>query len=95
MLNIVRPTGNGEGLPVLVWIHGGSYQNVRLILSARSSCISEANGLEGYSALPNYNMSYIVNESVAMGKPIIGVSINYRLAFFGFLASNELLVSNR
>jgi len=48
--------------------------------------------LKGYSALPNYNMSYMVDESVAMGKPIIGVSINYRLAFFGFLASNELLV---
>jgi len=37
-------------------------------------------------------MSYMVNESVAMGKPIIGVSINYRLAFFGFLASTEILV---
>jgi len=48
--------------------------------------------LQGYSALPFYNMSYMVNESVAMGKPIIGVSINYRLAFFGFLASTEILV---
>jgi carboxylesterase type B len=75
-LNIFKPDtiSNAEGLPVLVWIHGGSYQN-------------------GYSALPAYNMSYLVAESQAMGKPIIGVSINYRLAFFGFLASNEVINS--
>jgi carboxylesterase type B len=50
---------------------------------------------QGYSALPQYNMSYLVSESVAMGKPIIGVSINYRLAYFGFLASNEIQVRSR
>lgn len=27
-LNIVKPAGDSAGLPVLVWIHGGSYQNV-------------------------------------------------------------------
>jgi carboxylesterase type B len=37
-------------------------------------------------------MSYLVQQSVEMNKPIIGVTINYRLAFFGFLASNEILV---
>jgi carboxylesterase type B len=30
-LNIVKPAGGVDGLPVLVWIHGGSYQNVRMV----------------------------------------------------------------
>lgn len=36
-------------------------------------------------------MSYIVQESVAMGQPILGVSINYRVGGWGFLASREVL----
>ncbi|OAL52234.1 cholinesterase [Pyrenochaeta sp. DS3sAY3a] len=59
-LNIVKPEGPVEGLPVVIWIHGGSYLT-------------------------------IVHESVALGKPMVAVSINYRLGYFGFLASNELL----
>ena len=26
-LNVWTPKGGGEGLPVLVWIHGGAYRN--------------------------------------------------------------------
>lgn len=37
-----------------------------------------------------YNMSYIVQQSVSIGKPIIGVSINYRMAAFGFIDSQEI-----
>ncbi|KAF2639343.1 alpha/beta-hydrolase [Massarina eburnea CBS 473.64] len=37
-----------------------------------------------------YNLSFIVDQSVAIGKPIIGVSINYRLSVWGFTSSNEL-----
>jgi len=33
----------------------------------------------------------MVNNSVAIGKPIIGVSINYRLSVWGFLAGIEVL----
>ncbi|CAG8211173.1 unnamed protein product [Penicillium olsonii] len=40
---------------------------------------------EGGSADQRYNMSSLVEESVQMGMPIIGVSINYRLSGFGFL----------
>lgn len=36
-------------------------------------------------------MSYIVQESAAMGQPILGVSINYRVGGWGFLASKEVL----
>jgi acetylcholinesterase len=37
-----------------------------------------------------YNMSYIIQESVLNNKPIIGISINYRMAAFGFLYSEEV-----
>ncbi|RDI77655.1 putative mitochondrial carrier [Venturia inaequalis] len=37
-----------------------------------------------------YNLSFIVQNSVEIGKPIIGVSINYRLSAWGFLYSREM-----
>ena len=37
-----------------------------------------------------YNLSFIVENSVKIGKPIIGVSIAYRLAAWGFIASQEV-----
>ncbi|KAE8168655.1 carotenoid ester lipase-like protein precursor [Aspergillus tamarii] len=52
---------------------------------------------EGGSADQRYNMSFLVQESVRMGTPIIGVSFNYRLSGFGFLpgrAVNESGVAN-
>lgn len=53
--------------------------------------------LEGGSADQRYNMSFLVQESVKTGQPIIGVSFNYRLSGFGFLqgrAVNESGVAN-
>jgi cholinesterase len=47
--------------------------------------------MAGGSADPKYNMSYIVQNSVDMGKPIIGIVINYRVMCFGFLGSQETL----
>jgi hypothetical protein len=48
-LNIVKPAGNHTGLPVVVWIHGGSYQNVSLTspqcLPQRLTCTSTLIGL--------------------------------------------------
>jgi acetylcholinesterase len=35
-------------------------------------------------------MSYIVQQSIINKKPVIGISINYRIAAFGFLYSNEV-----
>ncbi|KFY47887.1 hypothetical protein V495_01758 [Pseudogymnoascus sp. VKM F-4514 (FW-929)] len=46
--------------------------------------------VEGSSADQRYNLSFIVNHSHKIGKPFIGVSINYRLAAWGFLSSNEV-----
>lgn len=38
-------------------------------------------------------MSYIVSESVASTQSVIAVSINYRTAAFGFLASSQVTAS--
>ncbi|KAH8788755.1 Alpha/Beta hydrolase protein [Diaporthe sp. PMI_573] len=38
-----------------------------------------------------YNLSFIVQNSVDLGTPMIGVSINYRVSAFGFLAGSEVL----
>ncbi|KAF1987168.1 alpha/beta-hydrolase [Aulographum hederae CBS 113979] len=76
-INIVRPSrkefphANRRRLPVMLWIHGGSYQ-------------------VGTSSLAYYNLSYIVSHSVAIGKPIIGASINYRKGGWGNMYSLEL-----
>lgn len=37
-----------------------------------------------------YNLSFMIQNSVDIGKPIIGVSINYRLAAWGFLQSDQV-----
>ena len=44
--------------------------------------------VSGSSADPRYNLSYIVKTASDIGKPIIAVSFNYRLAgmsFYGFV----------
>ncbi|KAH9937174.1 Alpha/Beta hydrolase protein [Fomitopsis serialis] len=45
---------------------------------------------EGGSPDKRYNLSFVVQNSVAIGKPFIGVSFNYRLSAWGFLASGQL-----
>ncbi|KAF2007430.1 alpha/beta-hydrolase [Amniculicola lignicola CBS 123094] len=72
-INIVKPTGlkKGQKVPVVVWIHGGSYQ-------------------VGTSALPNYNLTYLVQRSMEVGKPIIATSINYRKGGWGMMYSIEI-----
>jgi carboxylesterase type B len=46
--------------------------------------------VEGGGADHRYNLSFIVKNAAEAGIPIIGVSINYRLAGWGFLFSKEL-----
>jgi len=38
-------------------------------------------------------MSYLVQQSVLNNKPVIGISINYRMAAFGFIYSTEIAAS--
>ncbi|KAE8307788.1 Alpha/Beta hydrolase protein [Aspergillus transmontanensis] len=44
----------------------------------------------GSSSDPRYNLTFIVNESVTIGTPMIGVSINYRLHCWGYMWSKEM-----
>ncbi|KAF1947931.1 alpha/beta-hydrolase [Clathrospora elynae] len=44
---------------------------------------------EGGGVDKRYNLSFIVQNSVKIGKPIIAVSINYRLSAWGFLSGSE------
>ncbi|RDW88358.1 hypothetical protein BP6252_00390 [Coleophoma cylindrospora] len=46
---------------------------------------------EGGSNDQRYNLSYIVQNSVDIGQPMIGVSIQYRLSGWGFLGGKEAL----
>ncbi|AEO67420.1 uncharacterized protein THITE_125668 [Thermothielavioides terrestris NRRL 8126] len=45
----------------------------------------------GGSADRRYNLSFIVQNSVEQGTPMIGVSLNYRLSAFGFLCGKEAM----
>lgn len=40
---------------------------------------------------PSYNMTFIVEQSVAAGKPFIRVNINYRLQLFGFMYGSAVV----
>ncbi|KAI1334793.1 Alpha/Beta hydrolase protein [Xylariaceae sp. FL0016] len=44
---------------------------------------------EGSGGDRRYNLSFIVENSVNQGTPMIGVSINYRLSAFGFLSGSQ------
>ncbi|KAK4452610.1 alpha/beta-hydrolase [Podospora aff. communis PSN243] len=72
-INIVRPSGvrHGDRLPVMFYIHGGSYQ-------------------VGTSGWDRYNLSFIVQHSVNIGRPVVAATINYRKAGWGFLYSAEV-----
>ncbi|CAD6446962.1 6027a471-67d2-4207-bfcc-7c532ec37a2c [Sclerotinia trifoliorum] len=48
---------------------------------------------QGGSGDARYNLSYIVQNSVEMGTPMIGVSVQYRLSAWGFLGGSEVLES--
>ncbi|CAJ2513473.1 Uu.00g015920.m01.CDS01 [Anthostomella pinea] len=44
----------------------------------------------GTSGLSNYNLTYLVEKSVEIGKPIVGASINYRKGGWGNMYSVEI-----
>ncbi|KAF1851638.1 carboxylesterase family protein-like protein [Cucurbitaria berberidis CBS 394.84] len=49
---------------------------------------------EGGGIDQRYNLSFTVENSVKIGKPIIGVSINYRLSAWGFLSGSKEVQDN-
>lgn len=44
----------------------------------------------GSNSWPQYNVAKFVERSIQIGKPVIGVAINYRHNVFGFLASEDI-----
>jgi carboxylesterase type B len=46
---------------------------------------------EGTSLDPRYNLSFIVEQSALINKPIIGVSISYRVSGWGWLYSKDIV----
>lgn len=44
----------------------------------------------GSNSWPQYNLTRFVERSCAIGKPVVGVAMNYRVGILGFLASEEL-----
>lgn len=65
-----------QPLPVLVWVHGGSYQ-------------VGAGSVEAYDGT-NLVQRSMALEKKGVGKAVIVVTINYRLGVLGFLFSREL-----
>ena len=47
--------------------------------------------IAGGSSDPRYNVTFIVEQSFQMGKPIVAVSLNYRVSGWGFLWSDEIV----
>jgi carboxylesterase type B len=72
---------------VLLWIYGGGWQQGATSDPRQVIFIPY---LLTLLTINRYNMSYIVQQSTLINKPIIGISINYRLAAFGFINSAEV-----
>ena len=47
--------------------------------------------IQGGASDKRYNLSFIVEQSVAVGKPIIAIGLNYRLNAFGFIGGKEIV----
>jgi len=45
--------------------------------------------VNGAGVEPGFNMTFIVQQSVKVGMPVIGININYRLGTFGFLSGSD------
>lgn len=50
----------------------------------------EADLKQGGATDERYNLSFIVQNGVDIGRPFIGISIAYRLSAWGFLSSQEV-----
>ncbi|PGH11931.1 hypothetical protein AJ80_06896 [Polytolypa hystricis UAMH7299] len=82
----------GARLPVMVWVHGYSPSDInpRGTQLRRNREAFSMHGRQLLAAVRNADIEPIVARSVEIGKPMIGVAINYRIGIFGFLVSEEM-----
>jgi carboxylesterase type B len=71
---------NGRSLPILIFIHGGALVGGNQALQCAGREL--------------FDMHDLVQRSMSTRKPIIGMTINYRVGPLGFLASKELAAFN-
>ncbi|PSN63436.1 alpha/beta-hydrolase [Corynespora cassiicola Philippines] len=98
--NISLPTSPGQGLTekmheldclhLTVTVpkpsHGSpAYTNLPVFVWVHGGGLSM-----GSTSWPQYDLRAFVARSAELGKPVVGVAVNYRLGPFGFLASEEL-----
>ncbi|KAF4333990.1 triacylglycerol lipase V precursor [Fusarium beomiforme] len=76
-----KPLESGQNVPVLVFIHGGAFMG--------GSQSIQLCGREIYDA------TNLVRASVAREKPVVVVTINYRVGLLGFLTSEKLADRSR
>lgn len=81
------PYNQSEDCLYLNVVRPAGYEDVKLPIGfwIHGGGFSNGGGGDG-----RYNLSFIVQQSVKIGKPFIGVSTNYRLSAWGFLSSSEL-----
>src|ERR1039458_3252947 len=88
-LNVVRPSGyENTSLPVAVWIHGWWF--LRTPIFTKTDSLAGGGFFDGGTPDLRYNLSFIVQNSINIGKPIMAASIAYRLGPFGFLNGNDV-----
>ncbi|KAJ7512363.1 alpha/beta-hydrolase [Mycena galericulata] len=85
-LNVIRPDGVSETSPVPVVVWSKDFTHVPVPVMSNFFLLVHGGGLADF----RYNGTWLVQASVDNGKPIVFVSINYRLSSLGFLSSREL-----
>jgi len=78
-LNVIRPSG---------YVNGKKQLPVGI-------WIHGGGYFAGSSIDQRFNLSYIVQQSVEIGKPFIAISMNYRVSAWGFLSSAEVIESGQ
>jgi carboxylesterase type B len=100
--NVVLPCGQGQGETERMSEFDCLNVIVTIPKDAQSSRKSGGRGLpvfvwvhggalsSGSNSWPQYDLCRFVQRGVEIGKPFIGVSMDYRINIFGFLASEEI-----
>ena len=80
-LNVIRPAGH-------VRDHHHDREGLPVAVWIHGGGFVQGSGVD-----LRYNLSFIVEHSMRMGQPMIGVTLNYRLSAWGFLQGREVQAS--